>query len=144
YFSIELLPEWCACPMRAEVLSPGVYWVRLPGSDFPPDIYQDIPNEVQIAAMLNGIRHLRCERHIGATLSIVDYPFWQPVVSRLSNNVTLYDCMDDYASFKNSGRPARKLESEIVRDADMVICTSEHLRGRIRQYGRDSVLVRNA
>jgi GT2 family glycosyltransferase len=81
---------------------------------------------------------------IGATVSIVDYPFWEPLVRRLNNNIVLYDCMDDYVSYSNSGRPARELEGEMVREADVVVCSSTHLQERIRRLGRESLLIRNA
>jgi GT2 family glycosyltransferase/glycosyltransferase involved in cell wall biosynthesis len=144
YFSTGFFAEHCECEMGANPVAPGVYWVRLPGSVSPPDLYLDIPNDVQLAAMENGIRKLRREHHIGATLSIVDYPFWQPLVRQLCNNVTIYDCMDNYSSFANAGRPARELESKMAADADLLVCSSEHLRGRMRARGYDSILIRNA
>ena len=81
---------------------------------------------------------------IGATLSIVDHPFWGPLVPRLSNNIVLYDCMDDYSSFPNSGPSVGELERRIANEADVVVCSSAHLQKRIRRLGRESILVRNA
>jgi glycosyltransferase involved in cell wall biosynthesis len=87
-----------------------------------------------------GLRRLRETHELGATLSIVDYPFWAPLARKLNNNVVLYDCMDNYTSFANAGRPARELEAEIAREADLVVCSSAHLQQRI---GRESALIRN-
>ena len=143
YFSTEFFAEHCLCEMGANPVAEGVYWVRLPGGASPPNIYRDIPSDVQLAAMENGIRKLRREQNIGFTVSIVDYPFWQPLIRQICNNVTVYDCMDDYSSFVNSGRPARDLEWKMAADADLAVCSSEHLRKRMRKR-RESVLVRNA
>jgi radical SAM protein with 4Fe4S-binding SPASM domain len=87
-----------------------------------------------------GLRRLRETHELGATLSIVDYPFWAPLARELNNNVVLYDCMDDYNSFRNAGRPARELEAEIARQADLVVCSSAHLQQRT---GRESALIRS-
>ena len=94
--------------------------------------------------MENGLAQLTRRHNISAGLAIVDYPFWAPLVRRLTNVVILYDCMDDYTSFANAGPPARELESEIVGEADLVCCSSIHLQRRMLDLGRDSILVRNA
>lgn len=142
YIANTFVPELCVCDPQAEEVENNVFRVVLPGSENPPDIYRDIPDPVQIAALVNGVRRLREQYGIGAVLSIVEYPFWAPVVRRLSNHVVLYDCMDDYGSFANAGRPAAELEAEIVREADLVVCSSMHLQHKFA--GRDTLLVRNA
>ena len=142
-FSRHFERALCACGVQGETVAPNLFYVRLPGSFAPPDIYADIPDEVQLAAMENGIRQLSVRFGFTATLSIVDYPFWAPLVRRLPNNVVLYDCMDDYASFANAGRPARELESAIVREADISVCSSARLQELARTRGREAVLIRN-
>ena len=108
------------------------------------DIYRDCPSDFEITCLEFGVGCVKEKFSIGATVSIVDYPFWAPVVQRLNNNVVLYDCMDDYSSFRNTGRPALELESEIVDRADLVVCSSVHLQERLqRSFGRDSILIRN-
>src|SRR5262249_43279677 len=128
YFSTRFVPEMCVCDPKPRCVEPNVFLFDLPGGENPPDLYRDIPSELQLAAMLSGIRRLREKFNIAATLSMVDYPFWSPLVRRLDNNVTWYDCMDDYASFANAGPPARELETEILAQADLVVCSSIHLR----------------
>jgi hypothetical protein len=84
-FSRHFERALCACGVQSETVAPNLFYVRLPGSLDPPDIYADIPNEVQLAAMENGIRQLSARFGSTATLSIVDYPFWAPLVRRLHN-----------------------------------------------------------
>lgn len=143
YFGREFEPSLCACGARVDEVAPNVFYTRLPGTIDPPDLYADIPNEVQIAAMQNGIAQLARRFALTATLSIVDYPFWAPLVRRLPNNAVLYDCMDDYGSFANAGRPARELESVILREADLAVCSSVRLQQLARGRGRDAALIRN-
>ncbi|MFY9727272.1 MAG: glycosyltransferase [Bryobacteraceae bacterium] len=143
YMSTTFLPAFGLSDPRSRLVENNVYVVDLPGGEDPPDIYRDIPNELQLAALELGVRCLKEKFGIGATLAVVDYPFWAPLVRRLNNNIVLYDCMDDYQSFSNSGRPAHELEQDIVREADLVVCSSIHLQEHIRRLGRESVLIRN-
>ncbi len=143
YISTTFLPAFGLLEPRTRAVANNVYLVDLPGGEDPPDIYRDIPSELQLAALEFGLRSLKQKFAIGATLSIVDYPFWAPLVRRLNNTIVLYDCMDDYQTFRNSGRPARELEPEIIRDADVVVCSSTRLQERASGLGRDSILIRN-
>lgn len=144
YLMVDFHPDTFSVAPQVREITPGVFEVMLPGSFDPPDIYTGIPTELQVAVMEAGLRQLRERYSIGTVLSIVDYPFWAPVVRELTNNFVLYDCMDDYASFANSGPPARELERDIVRDADLVVCSSKHLREKLlRKYGREPLLIRN-
>ncbi len=144
YLSTTFLPAFGLPEPHTRTVAKDVHVVDLPASEDPPDIYRDIPNEVQLAAMEYGLQCLKKKFNIGATLSLVDYPFWAPLALRLNNNVVLYDCMDDYLSFRNAGRPARELEPVIASQADLVVCSSTHLQERMRRLGRESILVRNA
>ena len=143
YISTTFLPAFGLLEPRTRAVANNVYLVDLPGGEDPPDIYRDIPNELQLAALEFGLRSLKQKFAIGATLSIVDYPFWAPLVRRLNNTIVLYDCMDDYQTFRNSGRPARELEPEIIREADVVVCSSTRLQERVSSLGRESILIRN-
>jgi GT2 family glycosyltransferase len=143
YFSNRFIPSLCIYKPELTEVAPNVYWTMLPGSIHPPDIYADIPSELQVAAIAEGIQRVRDRCKVGSVLSIVDYPFWAPVLQQVPNTVVVYDCMDAYASFANAGRPARELEREAVTTADVVACSSEHLRNSMRRYGCESILVRN-
>lgn len=141
YFSTKLLPELGVRDPAPLLHDRGVTVFALPGGENPPDIYRDLPDALQLAAMTFGLRCLQEKYSIGATVSIVDYPFWTPLAARLRHNFTVFDCMDDYASFANAGRPARELAAETVRAADLVVCSSAHLQTSVRG---PSLLIRNA
>ena len=144
YFCNRFVPSLCIYKPAITEVAPNIYWTMLPGSIHPPDIYNDIPSDLQEAAIVEGIQRVRDSYKIGAAVSIVDYPFWAPIVRQLPNTVVVYDCMDAYASFANAGPPARELEQDVIASADIVVCSSEHLRNNMRRYGRESILVRNA
>jgi glycosyltransferase involved in cell wall biosynthesis len=149
YFSNRFVPALCVCEPGAKEVATNVFYVQLPGSVEPPDIFRDVPREVHVAAIENGVRQVRQAFHIRSTLSIVDYPFWAPILRCVPNTIVFYDCifydcMDDWASFANAGRPARELEPEMARAADLVACSSAHLQEGMRKIGRESLLIRNA
>jgi GT2 family glycosyltransferase/glycosyltransferase involved in cell wall biosynthesis len=144
YLSTKFLPAFGLSEPRARTVQKNIYVIELPAGDDPPDIYRDIPNELQLAALELGIQRLKESFNVGATISLVDYSFWGPLVWRLINNVVIYDCMDDYLSFSNAGRPAREFEGEMVQSADLILCSSIHLQERVRRLGRESILIRNA
>jgi GT2 family glycosyltransferase/glycosyltransferase involved in cell wall biosynthesis len=143
YFANRFEPTLCVYEPEVREVSRNVFWTKLPGSLQPPDIYADIPSELQTAAIVEGVQRIRDRFKIGTTLSIVDYPFWAPVARQIANTVVVYDCMDAYSSFGNAGRPARELEAAMAATADLVVCSSEHLRNRMLRYDADGVLVRN-
>jgi GT2 family glycosyltransferase/glycosyltransferase involved in cell wall biosynthesis len=143
YFSNRFIPSLCLYDPEVREVALNVFWAALPGGFNPPDIYADIPTELQTAVIAEGVQRIRERCGIGTALAIVDYPFWAPIVRQVPNAVVLYDCMDAYASFGNAGRPARELERELATSADLVVCSSRHLQSVMRGYGRDSALVRN-
>src|SRR5262245_62057946 len=143
YFCNRFVPSLCVYKPAVSEVAPNVYRTMLPGSIHPPDIYTDIPSELQVAAIVEGIQRVRDLFKIGAAVSIVDYPFWAPIIRQVPNTVVVYDCMDAYASFANAGRPARELEHDVIASADLVVCSSEHLRNNVRRYRHESMLVRN-
>lgn len=143
YFSNRFVPALCLYEPDVREVAPNLFWTKLPASLHPPDIYADIPSELQIAAIAEGVQRIRDRFHIGTALAVVDYPFWAPIVRNIPNTVIVYDCMDAYASFGNAGRPARELEPDIASVADLVVCSSQHLSESMRRTGVHPLLIRN-
>jgi len=115
YFSTRFTADFCLREPIVRTVQANVFVIELPGGGNALDICQDLPNEYEITCLEFGVRAVKEKFGIGATVSMVDYPFWAPVVRRLNNNIVLYDCMDDYSSFRNAGPPAHELESETVK-----------------------------
>ena len=141
YLSTEFLPAWCE--YEVERVEGELYKVRLGGGEDPPHLYRDILTEAQRAAIECSIGKLRSDFRMGATLALVDYPFWRPLAGRIPNCCWVYHVMDDYASFPNTGPPVRELEPEMFAVADRVLCSSLYLQRKAANAGRESVLVRN-
>jgi hypothetical protein len=58
YLSTRLTPELYVHDLAVQQVAPSIFVLELPGSAQPPDIYRDVPNETQIAAMEAGIARL--------------------------------------------------------------------------------------
>ena len=58
YFSSDFIPDTFGDPAVREA-APNVFTAMLPGGVRPPDIYRDVPTELQAAAMESGVRRLR-------------------------------------------------------------------------------------
>jgi GT2 family glycosyltransferase/glycosyltransferase involved in cell wall biosynthesis len=142
YFATTFVPSDRYQP-QLEMIGERIALLRLPCSGTPPIIYEATLSEDQIQSVLAGIEQLRLQQRVSATVSIIDHPFWWSVVERLSNNRTVYDCMDDHSGFSNTAAAMLELEDSIIMSADLVVTTSEHLAARVAPRARKSAVIRN-
>jgi uncharacterized SAM-binding protein YcdF (DUF218 family)/glycosyltransferase involved in cell wall biosynthesis len=63
-------------------------------------------------------------------------PLVREVIPTLDPIVTVYYCIDDFASSSAAARRIVKSETQLFRDADLVFVTSAKLRERAEQFGR--------
>src|SRR5882724_559735 len=68
YFGNRFIPSLCVYKPNLSEVAPNVYRTMLPGSIHPPNIYSDIPSELQVAAIVEGIQRVRDWFKIGAAL----------------------------------------------------------------------------
>lgn len=62
------------------------------------------------------------------------------LISSLQPRLTFYDCSDDYASFPGIPKDIIATERELLRQADLVSCTSKNLLKRMRSARPDAFL----
>lgn len=105
YFDTDFLPDDCVFEPSPIPVAPNVWRWKLPGSLRPPNIFASLPTEGQLTAMLLGLRRLREVFEVGTTLCIVDYPFWWPLVQRLSNCVTAMTAWTTTQASGKQGHP---------------------------------------
>ena len=63
-------------------------------------------------------------------------PLVREIIPRLDPAVSLYYCIDDFASSSRGARRITKHEEQMFRDVDLVFVTSEKLRARASKYSR--------
>jgi GT2 family glycosyltransferase len=75
---------------------------------------------------------------------ILQHPYWWPFVRHLpAENRLTFDCMDEISGFSNSLPHVVAAEDDMIRGADRVIVTSDHLARRVGAI-RPATTVRNA
>lgn len=152
YFYIDTLPvnnadatfEQIQSAMVVEEAEPNVWLVRL-CSHSKLNAYRDpIENALDQKFMLWSIEALKQKFDIRHTVSIVDLPFWSPVVFALDHNKIIYDCMDDHAGFSNTSEALLSLEPNLIKMADLVVTSSMDLYNNAKTFNPSVYLIPNA
>src|SRR5262249_51192775 len=89
----------------------------------------------------------RSDMMLGATLAIVQLPFWWETAKRARANFAwpvVYDCLDNHAGFSTNRKDMLKAEDELLASADLVISSSAPLESVARQRNSNVLLLRNA
>jgi len=106
----------------------GVYVIQLNCSlPHPLNIYQDCPSPSQRDFLAASLAQLCDVCHIKNLVTIVDLPFWAPIVSKIPDHVVVYDCMDHHQGFSTNKQKMLVLEKDLMHAADLVITTSQRL-----------------
>ena len=109
-----------------------------------PAIYYAMPTEQQAEALrasLAALLEWTCTR---AAISLVQHPYWTPLVRAVPSARMVYDCMDHHAGFADNATAIVEAERRLVQDADLVVVTSEWLLTEVSPDARATALVRNA
>jgi GT2 family glycosyltransferase/glycosyltransferase involved in cell wall biosynthesis len=109
-----------------------------------PAIYFGLPSEAQVAALRASLATLLAVTESAASLSVVQHPYWLPLVRAVPNARVVYDCMDHHAGFENNAASVLAAEQQLLRDSDLVIVTSLWLQHEVEASTRACALVRNA
>ncbi len=112
--------------------------------DGAPAIYFGLPDEQQSHALHASLAELLAWTHTRASISIVQHPYWRPLLRSLPNALLVYDCMDHHGGFENNAACVLEAEDAIIRDADLVIVTSSWLEREIAPTARATAMIRNA
>jgi len=124
-------------------LRPNVWWVKL-CSNKPLNAYRNTMDELDIQYLEYSIEALKRRFSINYTVSILDLPFWAPLVIRLSKNVMIYDCMDDHSGFSTNAPEMLQQEQLAFNHSNLVVTTSQRLDDKIKAQNVNSLLIRNA
>lgn len=109
-----------------------------------PGIYYGMPAEAQVDAMRASLAQLLAWTRTTASISLVQHPFWTPLIRAVPNARVVYDCMDHHAGFNDNATGVLEAEARLVTDSDLVVVTSAWLLDEIAPRARATALVRNA
>ncbi len=106
-------------------------------------IYEQAATKTQAMMLADALDNFINDCEIKELVSIVDHPFWSPVSLALSGSMVVYDCMDDHSGFHNTASEILQVETELLKNADLVVTTSATLSEKIGET-RKNTLIRNA
>lgn len=109
-----------------------------------PGIYFGLPDEGQSQALHASLAELLAWTQSRASISLVQHPYWRPLLRSLPNVRLVYDCMDHHGGFENNATCVLQAEAAIIGDADLVIVTSSWLEQEIAPKARAIATIRNA
>jgi len=109
-----------------------------------PPIYFGMPGDEQVDQLRGSLASVLDWTATRASLSLVQHPYWSPLVRALPNARMVYDCMDHHGGFENNASAILAAEARLVEDADLVIVTSGWLEQEIGPKARAVAMVRNA
>jgi GT2 family glycosyltransferase/glycosyltransferase involved in cell wall biosynthesis len=124
--------------------APGVHLVRLPGTS--REIYHMPWTSGAVDGMSAALELIVSAYGIREAVSLINFPRWQPLVSRLCEQKgwrVIYDCLDDQAALADLYHThLGSSEEDLVDDADLLFTSSIVLQKRFRR--RPSTLLHNA
>lgn len=108
------------------------------------NLYQDQMDHWDIQYLNWSVQHVREKFGISQLVSIVDLPFWTPLVTAMDQHQIVYDCMDHHAGFSTNDKSMLQLEERLLRVAGLVVTSSQHLFDWAAKFNPSTVLIRNA
>lgn len=122
----------------------NVFEVSLCGP--PRNIYTEALSDRVRDELFDSLDLLRRNLSLGATLAIVQLPFWWPLVEKTRAEFEwpiVYDCMDHHAGFSTNRRSMIDQERELIESADLIVASSPFLENRAKVHNSNVILVRN-
>ena len=111
------------------------------------NVYSDAMDTRSLEDLFSALESLRVDLNLGATVSFVQLPFWQPLAKRLRDThywPLVYDCMDYHAGFSTNKSEMLDSEVDLIRSADTVLATSASLMDYIQRHNQKVRLLPNA
>lgn len=108
-----------------------------------PDVHRSPMGHAYAREFCRNISNLCRDHEIRCMVSLVENPFWLPLVETIPGNLLIYDCIDHHAGFATGTPEMAKEEKRLLKSADLVVTSSASLAEKVREV-TDSVLVRNA
>ncbi len=109
-----------------------------------PLIYHTVPTGDHIVQLRQSVGELLAWANTGATVSMVQHPFWLNVAAALPDGRLVYDCMDHHEGFGNVPPAMIAMERALLASADLTVTTSTWLDEIVADKTGNRVVIRNA
>jgi GT2 family glycosyltransferase/glycosyltransferase involved in cell wall biosynthesis len=141
---LHLKPDSPA-PYRLREREKNLWEVNLRGRRF--DFHAEVAGRETAALMLSSLERLYAECGIAENCVLVEWPAWHPVARPLGERFgarIVYDCMDNWDTFPDAGRPVVEEERRLAQSCDLVVVTSGALQAKFAALGKPAAVLRNA
>lgn len=111
------------------------------------NVYTDQMDDAARDELLASLEALRVEADLGASVMLVELPFWWPLAERARRELAwpvVYDCMDLHAGFSTNRPEMLAQEEALLGGADLVVVSSAFLENAAQGRARRLSVVRNA
>ncbi|WP_458071355.1 glycosyltransferase [Rhodanobacter sp. BL-MT-08] len=109
-----------------------------------PTIYHAAPSASAQAQLSAGVCLLLAWTKSAACASLIQHPYWMETAQILPNQRLVYDCMDHHGGFADNSEEVLAREHELMRDADLLVVTSDWLYDEAGKYNPRRTIIRNA
>lgn len=109
-----------------------------------PAIYHSTPDNAAREQLRAGVGLLLAWTASRVCASLVQHPYWLETAQVLPNQRVVYDCMDHHGGFADNSEQVLAREHELMRDADLLVVTSDWLDVEAGKYNPQRTLIRNA
>jgi len=109
-----------------------------------PGIYHHVPTPDAYGQLREGLGALLAWTRSRSCLSLVQHAYWLDLARELPNMRLVYDCMDHHGGFDEISPDMLARENELMREADLLVVTSQWLYQETRALNPHTVIVRNA
>ncbi len=124
---------------------PSVTELKLPCS-LARDLYRDALSPRDVDTILSALIPRLSELGVSELVTWVHLPFWAPLAIALRDRVgagLVYDCIDEHEGFTNMTERQRSGETDLVREADLVVTTAAALEQKVGLTARRTVRIPN-
>ncbi|HEX5353165.1 MAG TPA: glycosyltransferase [Rhodanobacteraceae bacterium] len=109
-----------------------------------PQIYHAAPDRQQCEQLRASLGELLAWTRTRGCVSLMEHPYWLETARILPDAWVIYDCMDHHGGFADNDAEVLAREGELMRDADLLIVTSDWLYEETGKYNPHRLMVRNA
>ncbi|MEM4261317.1 MAG: glycosyltransferase, partial [Candidatus Woesearchaeota archaeon] len=128
-----------------EIISKNIFQITLPFIN-DTDIYQLKLEDNDLKILADCFEKLFSDFNIIEAVMFVEFPAWYPLVKLLKNKYNfpiIFDCLDEFAGFKNIKKDVVNYEDSLVKISDLCVATSLKLFQKHKELTKKIVLIKN-
>jgi len=109
-----------------------------------PAVYVAPPGDADLRRLKASLAKFLAWTESRGLIAIVQHPYWHALARKLPDSRLIYDCMDHHGGFGNTGEGIAALELVLLKEAEAVVTTSQHLYDAASTHNPNVALIRNA